>query len=76
MHLQLPLTGKLPLCDAHPIAAGPELILTELSELAAVGDVSEKVQRLINNSLPPEERPSDGRFFMLRYRKGGSRFPA
>ena len=28
-----PLTGKLPLCDAHPIAAGPELILTELSEL-------------------------------------------
>ena len=33
MHLQLPLTGKLPLCDAHPIAAGPELILTELSEL-------------------------------------------
>ncbi len=27
------LTGKLPLCDAHPIAAGPELILTELSEL-------------------------------------------
>ena len=33
MHLQLPLTGKLPLRDAHPIAAGPELILTELSEL-------------------------------------------
>ena len=30
---------------------------------AAVGDVSEKVQRLINNSLPPEERSSDGSFY-------------
>lgn len=33
MHLQLPLTGKLPLRDAHPIITGPEVILTELSEL-------------------------------------------
>ena len=33
MHLQLPLTGKLPLRDTLRHDSGPELILTELSEV-------------------------------------------
>ena len=32
MHLQLPLTGKLPLRDTLRHDSGPELLLTELSE--------------------------------------------
>ena len=33
VHLQLPLTGKLPLRDTLRHDSGPELILTELSEV-------------------------------------------